>query len=206
MYDDKFPVKTNTWPKPFSKSIGLVKVTYSMVQDIIWKTDCHSACQKYPVFLWNPKVHRRVHKSPPLDPILSQPNPVRPIHPYLPKVHFNVILPPTPRSSQWSLAFGPPNKNPVNTFPLSHACHMSSPPHSPWFNHPNNIRRRIQIMKLINMQYSPLFIFLSFRSKCLPQHSVLKNTQSMFLLQRERPSFAPIQHNWQNYTFVYFNL
>jgi len=28
-------------------------------------------------------------------------------------VHFNVILPPTPRSSQWSLAFGPSNQNPV---------------------------------------------------------------------------------------------
>jgi hypothetical protein len=56
--------------------------------------------EKYPAFLWNPKVHHRVHKSPPLDPILNQPNPVRPIDPYLPKVHLNVILPPTPRSSQ----------------------------------------------------------------------------------------------------------
>jgi hypothetical protein len=28
----------------------------------------------------------------------------------------------------------------------------------------------------------------------------------MFLLQSEKPSFAPIQHNWQNYCFVYFNL
>jgi hypothetical protein len=28
----------------------------------------------------------------------------------------------------------------------------------------------------------------------------------MFLPQSERPSFAPIQHNWQNYSFVYFNL
>jgi hypothetical protein len=27
-------------------------------------------------------------------------NPVRPIDPYLPKVHLNVILPPTPRSSK----------------------------------------------------------------------------------------------------------
>jgi hypothetical protein len=68
--------------------------------------------------LWNPKVHHRVHKSPSLDPIVSQPNPVRPIDPYLPKVHFNVILPPTPRSSRWPLAFGPPNQNPVNTSPL----------------------------------------------------------------------------------------
>jgi hypothetical protein len=28
----------------------------------------------------------------------------------------------------------------------------------------------------------------------------------VFLPQSERPSFAPIQHNWQNYSFVYFNL
>jgi hypothetical protein len=25
----------------------------------------------------------------------------------------------------------------------------------------------------------------------------------VFLPQSERPSFAPIQHNWQNYSFVY---
>jgi hypothetical protein len=28
----------------------------------------------------------------------------------------------------------------------------------------------------------------------------------MFLPESERPSFAPIQHNWQNYSFVCFNL
>jgi hypothetical protein len=37
-------------------------------------------------------------------------------------------------------------------------------------------------------------------------HCVLKNPQSIFLPQSERPSFAPIQHNWQNYSFIYFNL
>jgi hypothetical protein len=52
-------------------------------------------------------VHYRVHTSPPMDPILSHLNPVRPIDPCLPKAHLNVIFPPTPRSSQWSLAFGP---------------------------------------------------------------------------------------------------
>jgi hypothetical protein len=57
--------------------------------------------------------------------ILSEPNPVRPIDPYLHKVHLNVILPPTPSSSKWSLPFGPPNQNPLNTSPFLHACHMS---------------------------------------------------------------------------------
>jgi hypothetical protein len=93
-----------------------------MVQDIIWKADCYSARQKYPAFLLNTKVHHRVHKSPPLDPILSQPSPVRPIDPYLPEIHLNVILPPTLRSSQWSLAFGPPNQNPVSTSPMRATC------------------------------------------------------------------------------------
>jgi hypothetical protein len=73
--------------------------------------------KKYPAFLWNPKVHYCVHTSLLLDPILSQLNPVHPINPYLPKVHPNVILPPTPRSSQWPLPFRPPNQNPVNTSP-----------------------------------------------------------------------------------------
>jgi hypothetical protein len=47
--------------------------------------------KKYPAFLQNPKFHRRAHKSPPPDPILSQPNSVRPIDPYLPKVQLNDI-------------------------------------------------------------------------------------------------------------------
>jgi hypothetical protein len=32
-------------------------------------------------------------------------------------------------------------------------CHMSHPPHPPWFNHHNNIRWRIQAVKFIIMQF-----------------------------------------------------
>jgi hypothetical protein len=117
--------------------------------------------------LWNPKVHYRVHKSPPPDPILSQPNPIRPDDPYLSKVHLNVILPSTLRSSQWSLPFWPPKQNPTNTSPLPHASYMSRPSHPPWFNRPNNIRWRIQAVKFIIVQFSPRSIFLPFRSKFL---------------------------------------
>jgi hypothetical protein len=144
--------------------------------------------KKYPAFLLNPKAHHRVYTSPPLDPIPRQPNPVHPIEPYLLKVHLNIILSPTPRSSQWSLTFGPPNQNPVNTSPLPHACHMSRPPHPPWFNHPNNIRWRIQpwSSSLCNFLHDPSSSLLGPNIL----NTVLKNPQSVFLPQSERLSFA----------------
>jgi hypothetical protein len=56
------------------------------------------------------------------------------------------------------------------------------------------------------MQFSPSSVFLTFRSKYPPQHSVLKNPQSISLLQSERPSLALIQHSQETYSFVYFNI
>jgi hypothetical protein len=88
------------------------KLTSSMVQDITWKADCHSACQKIS-YLMEPEGSLPCSHKPATGPQL---NPVRPTDPYFPKVHLNVILPPTPRSCQWSLSFGRPNQNIVNTY------------------------------------------------------------------------------------------
>jgi hypothetical protein len=74
--------------------------------------DC-AATQEIPNILWNPKVHYRVHKTPPLVPVLSQIYPVRTALTYLSKIHFNIIHSPTSWSSEWSLFFWLSHQYPI---------------------------------------------------------------------------------------------
>jgi len=50
----------------------------------------------------------------------------------------NIVLPSTPGSSNWSLSFRSLYQNPACTSTASHTCHMPSPSHSSWFDHPNS--------------------------------------------------------------------
>jgi hypothetical protein len=70
--------------------------------------------RKFPAILRKPKAHRRVHRSPPLVPILSHLDPVHTIPSYLSKIHFNIVLPPTSWSSSGLFPSGFPTLGPLS--------------------------------------------------------------------------------------------
>jgi hypothetical protein len=56
-----------------------------------WEAANCAATQELPCVLWNPKVHYRIHKSPPLIPILSQIDPIHTTPSYLSKINVNIF-------------------------------------------------------------------------------------------------------------------
>jgi len=66
--------------------------------------------------LWNPKADHAVHKSSPLNPILSQLNSVH--------IHFNIILPytRTTGSPKWPPPLRFPDQNSVYIYHFPHLC------------------------------------------------------------------------------------
>jgi hypothetical protein len=130
-----------------------------------------SAIQQIPRLLCNPKVHYRVHNSPPPVPIPSQVHSVHTFPPCFPKIHSNIILPSTPRSSQWSHPFRFSNQN-ILRVPIVHACYMPRPSH-----HPNNIWCRVQVTEPLVMQFSltPHPVISSLLGRSFNQKKILLN-------------------------------
>jgi hypothetical protein len=123
-----------------------------MQQSPFREANSHSAGQEVTRILWNPKIHYRVHNSRPLVPILSQMNPVHNFPPYFPKIRSNIILPSSPRSTDFFPSIF------YSIFCISHfshACYTHRQSHPPWFDHPNINSWRVQIMKLLIMRSSP---------------------------------------------------
>jgi hypothetical protein len=109
----------------------------------------------------------------------------------LPKIRSNSNLSSTPRSSKWSLSFGLSHQNFLHFSPLSHACHMPRPPHSPLFDLPNYIWRWVQIMKLPIVQVSPFSChFVPLGSKYSSVRPVFKHPQSVLFATQEVLDFS----------------
>jgi hypothetical protein len=118
-----------------------VKISNFMELVRSWEAASCAATHEPPNILWNPKVHYRVHKSPPVVPALSQIEPVHTNPSYLSKISFNVIHPPTSWSSSWSLSFRLSHQYPI-CIPL-HPSVLSNPP---WLHRHNYARLRLQVM------------------------------------------------------------
>jgi hypothetical protein len=64
-----------------------------MENNLSWEAISCSVSQKMLQILWNPKVHKRVHKSPPIDPTLRSMVPLHIATPYFFKINFNAERP-----------------------------------------------------------------------------------------------------------------
>ena len=140
----------------------------------------HLTSPKIPRIWCKSNVHYSTHKSPPPVHTLRRVNPVlSPFH-FL-KVHCNIIIPRTPKSSKWSVYLKCPNQNPVCTSPVSHTCHMLRPPHTFWVDarpiYHDDDEDDNDDNKIIIFQFNPIWLvcrhnshrgkqFSSLRPKC----------------------------------------
>jgi hypothetical protein len=107
--------------------------------------------------LWNSTAHYGVHNIPPLFPILNQMNPVHTIESHFFMIDLNCIFP----TYVWIflltffLLSSHQKTRQISIRPSE--CYIPFPNCYPWIEHCNYIWRRLQVMKLFIMQFSPTY-------------------------------------------------
>lgn len=88
----------------------------------------------------------------------SRMNQIHNLHPYFPKIHFNIMFRPGPPSC-FDLPFRPCNENSVSAFHLLHSCYMPRTSNSPLFDYRNKISWIVQILSFIFTRISSVTPF-----------------------------------------------
>jgi hypothetical protein len=128
--------------------------------------------------LWNPKIPHGVNKRPPPVPTMNHMNLAHTLQTYFPTIHL-ISSSHLRLSYEWPLPFGLPTYN-LYAFHIIPMHYVSHPFHPPLFDNPNNIRRRVRIMKLRNILSSPASChFIPRRITYVPKHPILKHPQSV---------------------------
>jgi hypothetical protein len=166
-----------------------------MEQGPSWEANNSSASQEISRVFWYPRVHYRVHRSPPLVPI-PEPDQSSPGHRSVLKIHFN-------KSSHVCLDL--PSGLIPSDFPIK-TPYMSQP-HSPCFflyYHLNYILSGVLTMQLFIMPSPPVpYYLVPPRPIYLPQYPILRHPQPIFLSQYETIFHTNIKG--YNYISVYLH-
>jgi hypothetical protein len=146
----------------------------------------HSISQEIYRLLRKPNTHYRFHKTPPLDPILSQTNPVHNFPAWFPTIQSMIIFPSTTRSSKLSLPSRFTDQNIIYIYIYFSYFHAICPAH-------------YVLLVLIS-----LIVFgKAYKLWCSTVQPPATSSLSypnillsiLFFYYCEKPSFIPIQNN-----------
>jgi hypothetical protein len=141
-----------------------------------WGAANRAATQELPSILWSPDVQYRAHKSSALvRATLIQSTPSHPISLssiLIVSTHLRLGLPS-------SLFFWLSHQYSICIPLLPPSCYMPCPSHPPWLDHSTYTWWRVQVTKLLIMQFSAASChFTPLWSKYSPRHPVLKRSQN----------------------------